>query len=107
MSKKTIVILYLVGLVLLIAGVAVSAAGAASAITITNGVAQATGTPNTVLVLAGTALDVIGGILAFVAWIGALINSARAGRWGWFVCLIVFSGISMLVYLFAGPAPRK
>ena len=55
----------------------------------------------------GLALEAIGGILALIAWIGALINSAKANRWGWFVCLIIFSGITMLVYLFAGPVPAR
>ena len=107
MSKKTIVILYLIGLVLLIVGSVLSVAGAASAVTVVNGVAQATGTANTGLVLTGSALSIIGGIMAFIAWIGALINAAKASRWGWFVCLIIFSGIAMLVYLFVGPVPAR
>jgi len=42
-------------------------------------------------------------IPAVVAWIGALVKMAQLSRWGWFVCLIFFSGITMLIYIFAGP----
>ena len=38
-----------------------------------------------------------------IAWIGALVKMAQLSRWGWFVCLIFFSGITMLIYIFAGP----
>jgi hypothetical protein len=60
------------------------------------------------------ALTVIGGLLAFIgvilaiiAWIGALIKTAKLGRWGWFVCLIIFSGITLLIYIFWGPTTPK
>jgi hypothetical protein len=43
------------------------------------------------------------GIVGFVAWIGALIRMAQLKRWGWLICLIVFSGIAMLLYIFIGP----
>jgi len=55
---------------------------------------------------AGTAVAAIGAILSLIAWFGALIRTAQLGRWGWFVCLIIFSGITMLVYIFAGPTTR-
>jgi hypothetical protein len=58
---------------------------------------------NPALVIAGAAVAVIGSILALIAWVGALIRTAQLGRWGWFVCLLVLSGITMLVYIFAGP----
>jgi hypothetical protein len=47
----------------------------------------------------------VGGILAFVAWLGALIKTARLGQWLWFVLVLLLSwtGIMMLVYIFAGP----
>jgi hypothetical protein len=58
---------------------------------------------NPALLIAGVAVAAIGSILALIAWIGALIRTAQLGRWGWFVCLLVLSGITMLVYIFAGP----
>ena len=42
-------------------------------------------------------------IPALIAWIGALVKMAQLSRWGWFVCLFFFSGIAMLIYIFAGP----
>jgi uncharacterized protein (DUF427 family) len=43
-----------------------------------------------------------GFILAFIAYIGALIKTATLGRWGWFVCLLLIQP-TILVYIFAGP----
>ncbi|HLG65622.1 MAG TPA: hypothetical protein VKY19_27120 [Ktedonosporobacter sp.] len=51
----------------------------------------------------GALLVALGSLLAVIAWLGALIKTARLGRWGWFVCLLIFSGIAMLIYIFAGP----
>lgn len=44
-----------------------------------------------------------GGVLAGISWIGALICTARLGRWSWFICLLLFSGIALLPYIFIGP----
>jgi hypothetical protein len=55
------------------------------------------------LFFAGAAIGVVAGIFSLIAWIGALVRTAQLGRWGWFVCLIVLSGITMLIYIFAGP----
>ncbi len=52
--------------------------------------------------LFGDLLLIIGGILSLVAWIGTLIATAKQGRWGWFVCTIIFSYITELIYLIAG-----
>jgi hypothetical protein len=42
-------------------------------------------------------------ILGFVAWLGALIQTAQLHRWGWFFCLLLFAGITLLLYIFWGP----
>jgi hypothetical protein len=55
------------------------------------------------LFFAGVAAAILGGILAFISWIGALVMTAKLGRWGWFVCLLLLSGITLLIYIFAGP----
>lgn len=55
------------------------------------------------LFFAGIAVSAVAGILGLIAWVGALVRTAQLGRWGWFVCLIIFSGITMLIYVFAGP----
>lgn len=54
-------------------------------------------------------LAIIGGSLGqFVAWIGAVVNTARLDDKTWFVVLLVlgllsFGFIAMLVYVLAGP----
>ncbi len=45
----------------------------------------------------------VAAIPLLVAWIGALVKLAQLSRWGWFVCMFFFSGITMLIYIFAGP----
>lgn len=51
----------------------------------------------------GALLVALGNLLAVVAWIGALVKTARLGRWGWFIFLLIFSAITMLIYIFVGP----
>src|SRR5579883_1698707 len=46
---------------------------------------------------------VVGGIVAFIGYLGALIKMAQLEQWLWFILLLVFSGITMLVYIFVGP----
>ena len=58
---------------------------------------------NSLLTGIGALLVALGSLLALIAWIGALIKTARLGRWGWFVFLLLLSGITMLIYIFAGP----
>lgn len=60
----------------------------------------------------GIALLTIGGIALLVGWIMALILTAQAKRWGWFIALLVLGLIGlqliiMLIYLIAGPGERE
>jgi len=106
MERKTSRNLYLIGLVAEIVGIILFTIGTTAALATTNSdgtVSAAGGTSFSILGLIAILLLVVGGILAFVAWIGALIKTARLGQWLWFILLIVFSGITMLVYIFAGP----
>ena len=48
-------------------------------------------------------LMIVAAIPLLVSWIGALVKMAQLSRWGWFICLFFFNGITMLVYIFAGP----
>ena len=52
-------------------------------------------------------LAVVGGIVFAVTWIGALIRTAQSGHWGWFVLLLLFSVVSLLIYLLWGPTPEN
>ncbi len=108
MSKSLSRNLYLIAILGLIVGFVLSIAAASQTTTAADGTPTVTST-GALLALVGLALYAIAGILAFVAWIGALIKTAQLQRWGWFVCLIIFSGITMLIYIFAGPetAPNQ
>ena len=106
MRRKTIAILFIVGIVLAIIGGILE--GSAMAPVIAAAAAGGTPTaPNMMLLGPAILLLVVGGILGFIAWIGTLINLARQGRWLWFVLTILFSGISIIVYLIVNPQPAS
>ena len=110
MERKTSRNLYLVGIVLFIVATVllIVASGAAVATANPDGtISTGAGTGLGILALVSTLLFIVGGILATIAWIGALIKTARLGQWLWFVLLLIFSGITMLVYIFAGPTEPK
>jgi hypothetical protein len=60
----------------------------------------------------GGVLFLTGGILHFVAWIGAMVNTARSSDKTWFILLLVLGLLGlqlfiMIAYLVAGPdVPR-
>lgn len=90
MRKKTIAWLLIIGLVLAAVGGGINGAGMVAS---TKGV-----------ILTGVVLSGIGIILSLVSWIGALVATGRQGRWGWFVLVLLLSGIGELIYLIGGPA---
>lgn len=49
----------------------------------------------------------IGGMLICISLVGALINLAKVGRWGWFIGLFLLSVFALPAYLFAGPGPTS
>ena len=53
--------------------------------------------------LAGFALLLAGGIVGFIGYLGALFQMVKLSQWAWFVLLLLFSVITMFVYIFAGP----
>lgn len=109
MSKSLSRTLYLIGLGVVIVAVILLVAGLAGSTTSTDpitGQTTITSVGNPALLGISTVFFVVGGILSFVAYVGALIKTASLGRWGWFVCLLLISGITMLVYIFAGPETR-
>ena len=106
MQRKTSRNLYLIALVLEIVAVVLSIVGAGAAVatansdgTISNGGAASFG----ILTIISLVAALVGLVFFLIAWIGALIKTAQLGQWVWFILLIVFSGITMLVYIFAGP----
>ena len=57
----------------------------------------------TVAGISGLVLLSVGSALILISYIGALIKLAKLSQWVWFTLLLLFSGITMLVYIFAGP----
>jgi hypothetical protein len=106
MERKTSRNLYLIAILLEIVGIILFTIGTTAAIATANSdgtVSAAGGTSFSILGLIAILLLIVGSVFALIAWIGALIKTARLGQWLWFILLIVFSGITMLVYIFAGP----
>jgi hypothetical protein len=117
MRKKTIAILFIIGIVLgIIGGVffGIASAGIATATLAANtaGATQdsinaavaAAGASAAVPLLVGGIILAIAGILSTISWIGALVATAKQGRWGWFVCVLLLTGLGELIYLIAGPS---
>ena len=105
MEQSTSRNLFLAGIILSIIATVLFVEGsnaAAAATTSPDGTVGSAPSLGIMLIIA-FALYAIGCILATIAWIGALINTARLGQWLWFILLLVLSwtGIIMLVYIFA------
>jgi hypothetical protein len=110
MRKKTILWLVLTAIVLAIIGVAVfvpSFATAARHCTPeqinTNTCSVRMNGAETVGVVIGSILWLISAVIWIVAWIGALVRSARMQTWVWFVIVLIFSGLGTLLYALFGP----
>ena len=105
MSRSLSRNLYLIGIGITIVATILIIASFAGSNTTTDasGYTHVTSVGNPILLGISIFLFVIAGIIDLVAWIGALVKTAQLGRWGWFICLLLFSGITMLIYIFAGP----
>jgi hypothetical protein len=110
LSKRTILILSIAAILLgivgavayVVGGAAVASCAGTGATTISTDCASQGGLP----ILIGTGLLIVGGILGLIAWIGALIKTATIGAWGWFVAVLILSGLGTLIYAIAGPETR-
>ncbi len=63
--------------------------------------------PLAVLAGFGVIVLIVASIVGAVAWIGALIGSAKTQSWGWFVIVLIFSGLGTLIYALAGPPEQQ
>src|ERR1700730_6801009 len=100
MRKSRSRTLYLIGLLLAIVGNFLRLVDLSHHTNPANGFV--TGSTPAVSLISGLLLS-IGFLLGVVAWIGALVRTARLHYWGWFIFLLLLSGLAMLVYIFAGP----
>lgn len=113
MKKSVSRALFLLGLLCAIVGVGLFIYGAVGVNFSNLSTLQASGKlfvaadmSNSTFTILGALIVLLGSILSLIAWIGALIRTATLGRWGWFVCLLLFHGLALLIYIFAGPTTR-
>jgi hypothetical protein len=99
MRKSRSSTLYLIGLLLAIVGNFMRLVDLSNHTNPATGVAV--GSTPAVFLISGIFIS-IGFLLGVVAWIGALVRTARLQYWGWFIFLLLLSGLAMLVYIFAG-----
>lgn len=112
MERKISRNLYLGGIILAIIATIlfVASSGIAAANATPDGqVPGSAGAIFAILAIVAVLLYIVAGILAFIAWIGALIKTAQLGEWVWFILLLILGStvIMMLVYIFAGPTQPK
>lgn len=118
MTKSMVTTIFVGSLIAVVGGVIVLAAGAAIALATgtlvmdgpdVTGFQPSSMTPTAIGMALLGVLAIIGGSLGqFVAWIGAVVNTARLEDKTWFVVLLVlgllsFGFVAMLVYVLAGP----
>jgi len=118
MTKSTVTKTFIGSVIAIVGGVVAMALGLLVALT--TGTFEMTGPDVTGVELSASAPVVLvfgvigviaivgGGIGQFVAWIGALVNTANLSDKTWFVVLLVlglfsFGFIGMVVYILAGP----
>ncbi|HEY7124015.1 MAG TPA: hypothetical protein VH540_08715 [Ktedonobacterales bacterium] len=113
MSKKTILWLTLIGIVLAIIGAVLVVPVGASALQqctqeqINNGTCQPTLSSDATTRLGiGIVLLGISALLHLIAWIGALVRSARMGSWAWFVVVLLISELGLILYALFAPRDR-
>jgi hypothetical protein len=98
MAKSTLSRIWIAGLALLAIGVVAGLVGQAT---------RSGQSMGGLLVVAMIAIA-IGAILQFVAWVLAMLATARIRAWGWFAVLLVFGILGleffvMLAYIVKGP----
>lgn len=104
MSKPLSRLFYLAGILFAIVGALLIARGYANSRVLPNGSLHPAHPTSAVI---GIILSSLATVLALASWIGALVKTARLHRWGWFICLLIFSGITLLLYIFFGPTTPR
>lgn len=112
MTKRTIGIFFIISILMDLIGLGLLIGGLVGSTYTTNTYGNSTNTQvtnfgNLPLFVTGVTLLSLSAIPFLIAWIGALINLARFQEWVWFVLMLIFSWITLLVYLFAGPTTPR
>ncbi len=112
MTKRTIGIFFIVSIIMDLVGVGLIIGGLVGSTYSTTTAGYSTSTQvtsfgNLPLFIIGVIIVSLSAIPFLIAWIGALINLARLQEWIWFVLMLIFSWITLLVYLFAGPTTPR
>ncbi len=112
MTKRTIGIFFIVSIIMDLVGVGLIIGGLVGGTYSTTTAGYSTSTQvtsfgNLPLFIIGVIIVSLSGIPFLIAWIGALINLARLQQWVWFFLMLIFSWITLLVYLFAGPTTPR
>jgi len=125
MSKRTIAIWYIIGVIAAALGIAsfiigvndynIAIRGAYTPpglcapipgfTTDPNCLQEATYTSRSEMIFGGIILLV--NVPYYVAWLGTLVNLSRVREWGWFLFTFFFGGIVIFIYLLAGSSPQK
>lgn len=109
MNKLWITRLYVIGLILGMCAaplIVFSFLGSTfHAVDATHIVPTALGHPQ--LFVLGVILASFASLVIAVAWIGALLKIVQLQRWGWFVFLLLFSGIGLLGYVLLDQHPSE
>ncbi len=113
MRKKTIlwlvvtaIILAIIGFALVIPSIATAASHCTQQQINTNTCSVNLHGGQAVGVIIGVILWFASAVLWLIAWIAALIRSARMQTWAWFVIVLIFSWLGTLIYAFFGPRER-
>lgn len=101
MSKSSSRTLFLLAILFWVIGGALLAYGLSATIIHPDGAVTVHAHPTWTAI--GGIVFVVGSLLGLISWMGALARMAQLRRWVWFVCLIIFPGICLLLYIFFGP----
>lgn len=118
MAKSTVSGIWIIGLVLVMAGVVAGVIGGLLGASVSHmndvqgffsAVAKTTGG---VILIGGLIAIGIGGLLQLIAWILGLVATATISSWGWFIALLVVGLIGleffvMLAYVIWGPEEQR
>ncbi len=104
MSKPLIGILYLLGLIGLVAGIFLLISSAAGGTHTVNALGGITNRPGNIpLFIVGLILAIFAGLFLAASWAAALIRLFLLQRWSWFAGVALLFVLAIPVYVVAGP----